>query len=180
MYWGGDKMSTIFLAGIYGVGKSTLAEKISAMTGLPYFSAGDLISKVNGEKYGANKFVTDKEKNQDILVECVSEILQTTKTIILAGHFCIVNRQGEVEKLPNHVFTKLQISKIVLLEAPPSVIMEHLSGRDGKNYPLELLKDLLLQEHECAKIVSALLQCPLIIHQMRYKDEDIEVLQHEL
>lgn len=49
--------------------------------------SGNLISKVNGEKYGANKFVTDKEKNQDILAECVSEILQTTKTIILAGHF---------------------------------------------------------------------------------------------
>lgn len=60
-------MSTIFLAGIYGVGKSTLAERISATTGLPCFSAGDLISRVNGEKYGANKFVTDKEKNQDIL-----------------------------------------------------------------------------------------------------------------
>lgn len=74
MYWGGDKMSTIFLAGIYGVGKSTLAERISATTGLPCFSAGDLISRVNGEKYGANKFVTDKEKNQDILAECVSEI----------------------------------------------------------------------------------------------------------
>lgn len=58
--------------------------------------------------------------------------------------------------------------------------MKHLSGRDGINYSLELLKDLLLQERECAKIVSDLLQCPLIIHQMRYTDEDIEVLQHEL
>lgn len=173
-------MSTIFLAGIYGVGKSTLAEKLSAATSLPCFSAGDLISKVNGEKYGANKFVANKEKNQDILAECVSEILQTTQTIILAGHFCIVNRQRKVDKLPNQIFKKLQISKIVLLEADPLIIMNHLFGRDRENYSLELLKDLSIQERKCAKNVSALLQCPLIIHQMRYTDEDIQVLQYEI
>lgn len=173
-------MSTIFLAGIYGVGKSTLADKLSATTGLPCFSAGDLISKVNGEKYGANKFVSDKDKNQDILANCVSEILRTTKSIILAGHFCIVNKQGDVERLPNQVFTKLHISKIILLEADPSIIMENLSGRDGKSYSLELLKKLLFQEHECAQNISTLLNCPLIIHKMQYAAEDVEALQDKL
>ena len=173
-------MSTIFLAGIYGVGKSTLAEKISVTTGIPYFSAGDLISEVNGEKYGDNKFVADKEKNQDILADCVSKILQTRKSIILAGHFCIVNKQGKVDRLPDQVFTNLQISKIILLESIPSIIMEHLSARDGKNYSLELLKDLSFQERECAKTVSNFLQCPLIIHQMRYTEEAIEFLEHKL
>lgn len=173
-------MSTIFLAGIYGVGKSTLAEKLSAITGIPCFSAGDLISKVNGEEYGANKIVADKDKNQDILANCVSEILQTTKSIILAGHFCIVNKQGKVDRLPDQVFTKLQISRIILLESEPSVIMNHLSGRDGKNYSLDLLKDLSFQERECAKTTATFLLCPLIIHQMRYTNADIEILRHKL
>lgn len=37
-------MGTIFLAGIYGVGKSTLANKLSIRTNIPNYSAGDLIS----------------------------------------------------------------------------------------------------------------------------------------
>lgn len=41
-----------------------------------HFSAGDIISKVNGEKYEVNKVVADKNKNQDILADCVFEILK--------------------------------------------------------------------------------------------------------
>ena len=48
-------MSVIFVAGIYGVGKSTLCEKLSQRMSIPSYSAGDLISRVNGERYGATK-----------------------------------------------------------------------------------------------------------------------------
>ena len=46
-------MGTIFVAGTYGVGKSTLCNKLSTALKIPDFSAGDLISAVNGETYGA-------------------------------------------------------------------------------------------------------------------------------
>ena len=57
-----------FFAGIYGVGKSTLCQKLSQITSIPFYSAGDLISEINGEIYGASKAVKDKNKNQDILI----------------------------------------------------------------------------------------------------------------
>ena len=60
-------MGTIFVAGSYGVGKSTLCDKLSKALGLPAYSAGDLISSINGEQYGANKAVQNKEANQDLL-----------------------------------------------------------------------------------------------------------------
>lgn len=47
----------VFVAGIYGVGKSTLCEKLGHSIGIPCFSAGDLISALNGETYGRNKAV---------------------------------------------------------------------------------------------------------------------------
>ncbi len=59
-------MGTIFVAGTYGVGKSTLCSKLSTALKIPDFSAGDLISAVNGETYGANKAVRDKDANQNI------------------------------------------------------------------------------------------------------------------
>lgn len=46
------KDGIIFVAGIYGVGKSTLCERLSISIGIPCYSAGDLISAINGEIYG--------------------------------------------------------------------------------------------------------------------------------
>lgn len=60
-------VGTIFIAGSYGVGKSTLCDKLSKALGLPTYSAGDLISSINGEQYGANKAVQNKETNQDMV-----------------------------------------------------------------------------------------------------------------
>lgn len=51
------KDGIIFVAGIYGVGKSTLCERLSISIGIPCYSAGDLISAINGEIYGRNKTV---------------------------------------------------------------------------------------------------------------------------
>ena len=45
-------MGTIFIAGSYGVGKSTLCDNLSRVSGVPAYSAGDLISCINGEQYG--------------------------------------------------------------------------------------------------------------------------------
>lgn len=44
--------STIFIAGVYGTGKSTLCSALSERLRIPAFSAGNLISEINGEQYG--------------------------------------------------------------------------------------------------------------------------------
>lgn len=54
------KDGIILVAGIYGVGKSTLCERLSLSIGIPCYSAGDLISALNGETYGRNKTVVNK------------------------------------------------------------------------------------------------------------------------
>lgn len=165
-------MGTILLAGIYGVGKSTLAEKLTDQTGIPNYSAGDLISSRNGEKYGANKLVADKDKNQEILAEVVSALLQKHDRILLAGHFCIVNKQGQVDKLPDSVYKALDIEQIILLEAPRDVILSHLAGRDRKEYSETLVQALMDQERAAAEQTAAKLQCPLVSHAMTYSDAD--------
>lgn len=67
--------SVVFASGVYGVGKSTLCESLSKRCRINYYSAGDVISNVNGEKYGSNKTVKDKELNRYILVEKITEKL---------------------------------------------------------------------------------------------------------
>lgn len=47
-----DKNSSItFFAGIHGVGKSTLSSKIKEIISLPNYSASELITMNNNEKY---------------------------------------------------------------------------------------------------------------------------------
>lgn len=169
---------TFFICGIYGVGKSTLCRNLSKATGIAQFSAGDLISDVNGEKYGVNKVVTDTNKNQDVLVERVTALIKTHPQIFLAGHFCIFNKNNGVEILPEEVFENLFIKKIVLLETDISVISKNLSQRDGIKYSDESLKSLQLYEHNQALQIAMKIGVPLFIYEMKFDDTDITEIIH--
>lgn len=166
-------MATIFVAGIYGVGKSTLCEKLSKKLCIPSFSAGDLISCVNGEEYGASKVVSDKYENQDILAMVVQRILTQYPQIILAGHFSIFTKTNSVDFSPKDVFTKLNIDKILLLEADIGIVAQNLASRDNRHYAYADLKALHDAEHEAAISVASRINCELVVHQMRFDETDV-------
>ena len=56
------------------MGLKEYAAEYSKKTGFPifvgieFFSASDIISQVNGEKYGKNKLVKNEKRNQEILI----------------------------------------------------------------------------------------------------------------
>lgn len=166
-------MGTIFVAGAYGVGKSTMCELLSARLCVPTYSAGDLISRINGELYGANKAVQDKNKNQEILTHEVKRCLKQHPTILLAGHFCIFDKHNNVEVLPENVFESLCLECILLLEADKAAIIQNLSRRDGKQYTDKQIEFLCREEHLSAKAVSVQHLCPLYIHQMCFDESDL-------
>ena len=166
------KGSTIFIAGVYGTGKSTMCSVLSEMLHIPAFSAGDLISAINGEQYGANKAVSDK--NKILLAELVLHLTKKKQKIILAGHFCIFNADNEVEVLPESVYPALNISRIILLEADIQTIISNLRRRDGKNYPVKSVSALIEKEREQSKQIAEQLNCPLNIYQMTFTDKDPE------
>ena len=164
----------IFVAGVYGVGKSTLCEKLSQELRIPFYSSGDLISKVNGELYGANKVVKDKNINQNILADAVCQISLKHPSILLAGHFCIFDKNTEVDVLPEDVYSQLNIQKIILLETSEEVIINHLSKRDDKTYSVKQIVAIKEVEHAQAVKIASELKKPLIIHQMRFCDSDVD------
>lgn len=167
----------IFVAGVYGVGKSTMCRELANYLKIPAFSAGDLISEINGEHYGKNKIVKDKYNNQNILITAVKNKLMQTSKILLAGHFCIFNTKNEVEILPEFVYKEIPLSKIVLLEADVSKICENIQNRDNKAYPKERLNDLIEKERRQAIKISSDLNIPLIIHHMNFDQTDVNALK---
>ena len=168
------KGSTIFIAGVYGTGKSTMCSALSERLHIPAFSSGDLISSINGERYGANKTVTDKEYNQVLLAERVSELNRENERIILAGHFCIFNTDNHVDVLPESVYFALNITRIILLESDIHNIIAHLRYRDGKEFSEKSISTLIEKEREQSERISKRLNCPLEIYKMTFTDKDLE------
>lgn len=166
--------TVIFIAGIYGVGKSTLCDKLKEKFNVSSFSAGDLISEINGETYGKNKVVKDKNENQNILISAVKKKLEEQPTFLLAGHFCIFNKSCDVEVLPDFVFKEIPISKIILLEADVQRVVDNIKQRDSKAYGIEAVERLALAERTQAESTSAMLGIPLYIHKMQFTQKDIE------
>lgn len=168
------KKSTIFIAGVYGTGKSTMCSTLSKMLHIPAFSAGDLISSINGEKYGANKAVTDKDGNQALLVERVQQLFKKNEKIIIAGHFCIFNTDAGIEILPESVYHALNISQIILLETNTKTIISNLRRRDGRDYSLKSISKLIEKERQQSGRIAEQLNCPLSIYQMTFTDQDVK------
>lgn len=164
----------IFIAGTYGVGKSTLCDKLSEKLNIASFSSGDLISEINGEIYGKNKVVKDKTANQNILISSVKKKLSLYPFFLLAGHFCIFNKNCEVEILPEFVYKEMPILKLILLEANVERIINNIRFRDNKAYSLDAIKNLILTERKQAENISAQLNIPLYIHKMNFDQSDID------
>ena len=164
----------IFIAGTYGVGKSTLCNNLSKKINIPAFSSGDLISEINGETYGVNKVVKDKTANQNILITAVKRKLLSNSVFMLAGHFCIFNKNYEVEILPEFVYKQIPISKIILLETDTMRIIDNIKVRDNKSYGLDAIEKLISTERKQAEIISGQLNLPLHIHKMNFDETDVE------
>jgi len=166
-------LGTLFIAGVYGVGKSTLCSQLSKELNIPTFSAGDLISAVNGEQYGANKVVSDKISNQNILAVEVHKQLQIHPKILLAGHFCIFNRENQVECLPEDIYSKLNIIHILLLEGSTEKILGNLSTRDHRVYTYDQISELKKTERIMAQKISTLIGCNIHTHKMLFDKTDL-------
>ena len=141
---------------------------------IPAYSAGDLISNINGEQYGANKIVQDKTLNQEILATEVTKKFEQYPTILLAGHFCIFDSLNRVDKLPYSVFERISLEQILLLEADPVRILTNLSGRDKKKYEYKHIQLLIEEEHQTAEKVANHCGCGLYIHRMTFDETDLQ------
>ncbi|MBR3377238.1 MAG: AAA family ATPase [Mogibacterium sp.] len=165
-------MGVYFVAGVYGVGKSTLCDSISKELGIPHVSASEVISCNTGEQYGKRKYVTNANRNQQVLINEIQRIQKSTPQIILSGHFCIFDRQERIECLPNFVYKELSMKKILLLEADIDRIVLNLKGRDQKKYGYESIKKLVLAERAQAITISQQLRIPLKIYTMTFNSSD--------
>ncbi|MFK8377112.1 ATP-binding protein [Capnocytophaga canimorsus] len=102
------KSNIIFVGGIHGVGKSTICHRICIEQNIEYLSASELIKWRDFNKEVNNKKVDNLLFTQDRLIEGLKNRVQKDKTYILDGHYCLLNGNNEIEKIPFETFEQIK------------------------------------------------------------------------
>lgn len=164
------KGRVIFVAGVHGVGKTTLCAGVASRMELTHRSASQLIREKKESAIARNsKTVADIPGNQELLIEAVRRISQSGQTLLLDGHFALLNSAGKAQPLPTKVFADLGIDGIVLVHDRPSSIVAKLRQRDG-----DLIggNDIAsLQAMEISRAKSVAVEWGLPLYQVNASDE---------
>lgn len=151
----------IFLGGVHCVGKSTLCTASLSDTSIEALSASEVLrwSEISPKE---NKKVKDINATQDRLIAGLRKMIEFDRKYVLDGHFCLLDKDGEVKRVPFETFRAINPSGIVVLTDSPSLIVKRLSERDNTKYTTSLLDSFQKEEVEYAKEVSSILSIPFI------------------
>ncbi|OBU10765.1 ATP-binding protein [Morganella psychrotolerans] len=135
----------VMIAGVYGVGKSTICNKLSNDLKIKFFSASELIKSEKGfitwDKY---KKTDQISSNQDFLVNAINRM--SGIDFLLDGHFCLLDKEGNIKKIEFDVIDKLNIGAVLLLKESTDVICNRLMDRDKISWDESLI--IQMQEIE--------------------------------
>ena len=121
----------IFVSGVHGVGKTFFCNRVKEQRGINTYSASKLIAEKRNIGFSADKIVSDIDENQSLLLEAIDELRETGNEFILDGHFCLLESDGLISRIPMDTYTSLRPDKIILLTEQPSVIVARRFQRDG-------------------------------------------------
>lgn len=167
-----EKRRIIFIAGVHGVGKTTLCNNLVARFNIEHFSASNLIAKEKQEEHLRSKQVENIVGNQDYLVVSLNKYFNSTKWYLLDGHFCLLNKDNEITRIPYSTWEGIAPSAILVLVDKPENIYVRLNSRDSIRHNLSLLKFFQEQEILYAEYVRDKLSIPyLMSNPIENKDE---------
>ncbi|KOA18319.1 adenylate kinase [Clostridium homopropionicum DSM 5847] len=144
----------IFVAGIHGVGKTTLCKKISQILSLKHYSASELIMNFNLDVIRKDKKVSDISENQNILLDSIERYLNDEEYYLLDGHFSLLDTNGNITEVPLDTFKSLGLKAIIVLVDEESEILKKLISRDKGCYQIKLIKKFQEKEICYAKEVA--------------------------
>ncbi|MFE4710850.1 ATP-binding protein [Paenibacillus sp. NPDC056722] len=166
----------VFVAGIHGVGKTYLCNSLTKELDVPHFSASKLISKQRDYEFSISKRVQQIKENQDFLISAIHNYTQDFPTILLDGHFCLLNEEGNIERLPEETFEKLNPVCFLLIVDNASTIASRLKERDGIDYDVGFLDCFQNSETEYAKEIAEKNSVPLVIHSIDQSQAELFTL----
>ena len=156
-------MRLVFVGGIHGAGKTTLARALSLSLDATHYSAGQLLTRRYPDSHGSRKSVTDVEFNQAEILEWLRGVDPSTDVLFLDGHFSLLGPDREIIDVPIEAFESLSPQVLFFVDTSLKEIQARLRIRDDEVYSLELLEDLRSASLRHAKEVSKATGAPLKI-----------------
>lgn len=152
----------IFVGGVHGVGKTTLCNSLCSKFNVIHHSASDLISKLKQIDLPSNKRVDNIDGNQDTLITAINEYLEFDKHYLLDGHFCLLDQDKRVTKIPLSTYTAISPMAVLLLYDDPRNIYARLKERDKERYQMDLLISFQQEEILYSESVASGLNIPYL------------------
>lgn len=153
----------VFISGVHGVGKTYFCDKVKAKLDIDTFSASKLISECKHGVFTNDKLIPDIDDNQQYLLIVVQELDLSTPNYLLDGHFCLLNAEGKVTRIPEQTFNALHPNAIVLLTEKPEVIAERRKLRDGIDHSTYEIRNFQEEEVAYATEIAETLGIPIKI-----------------
>ena len=153
----------IFISGVHGVGKSFFCNLLKERLGVVSYSASKLISDKKKTGFAPDKLVADIDENQLFLLEAIKDLRSEGAEFLLDGHFCLLNQEGVITRIPLDTFTTLAPDAIVLLTENPDIIAKRRQDRDGIEHSAADIKAFQNEEIKYSTEVAGLLNVPLKI-----------------
>jgi len=151
----------LFISGIHGVGKSYFCDRVKVDLGIATFSASHLISERKHAGFASDKLIPDIDDNQPYLLAAVQELNAANPNYLLDGHFCLLNGEGKVTRIPKETFTSLNPDAIVLLTEKPDIIAVRRKRRDNIDHNVDEIKRFQDEEAAYAAEVAETLGIPI-------------------
>ena len=85
-----------FLAGIHGVGKNFMLNKVKFLLPINHLSASEVLQWKEINDNSHDKKVSSISKTQDLLVTNLKKIVKNDRYYILDGHFTLLNKDGKI------------------------------------------------------------------------------------
>ncbi len=167
-------MELIFISGVHGVGKTFFCNKIKTDLGIDCYSSSSLIAEKKKQGFSSDKRVDGINENQLFLLQAVKELRDEGKEFLLDGHFCLLNVEGKITRIPADTFSALAPNSIVLLTEDPVIISKRRQERDNISCSVASIKVFQEEEIKYANEISDLFKIPILIASV---SKDIDLIE---
>lgn len=154
----------VFVGGIHGVGKTFFCNQISKKYNIRSYSASKLIEQKRNEQFARNKKIDNISGNQNLLLDALIELKIGKEFYLLDGHFCLINKDGKVSKIPEKTFFDLSPKGIIVVLDSPEKILTRLKARDNISYDINFLEKFQTEELRYSREIANRLNIPFLIH----------------
>lgn len=153
------------LSGVHGVGKGYFLDNIlGADSNYTILGASNLIRQYKDAEDAGYKMVKDVSDNQKVLLKAlIAEKRQIETDIILDGHLCIINRNGDIERIPKEFFIKASVHGIILLQDDVENIIKRQNLRDGVGLEKQTIAKIQEDEIKYCEFLKNELNVPYIV-----------------